>query len=85
MTHRRCQGPRDRNIGGFLVLAYTLELFGVERCMFASNYPVDGLVARFDTILSGFQSIVSGRPHAEQKALFAGNARRIYRFEQGRG
>lgn len=58
----------------------TLELFGTERCMFATNYPVDRLVAGFDTIISGFKAIVARLPRAAQEALFAGNARRIYRF-----
>ena len=33
----------------------TIAIFGVERCMFASNFPVDGLCADFDTIFNGLQ------------------------------
>jgi len=57
-----------------------IEDFGVARCMFASNYPVDGLVASYDTIMAGFKSIVAGRPPAERRALFHDNAARIYRI-----
>jgi predicted TIM-barrel fold metal-dependent hydrolase len=57
-----------------------LDYFGAERCMFASNYPVDNLVASFDTIYSGFKSIVAGLHRDQQAALFARNARRIYRI-----
>ena len=56
----------------------TIDLFGVERCMFASNFPVDGLVATFDQIYRGFAEIVRGFSADERAALFAGNARRIY-------
>lgn len=55
-----------------------LDLFGVERCMFASNFPVDGLCARFATIFHGFAAMVADLTQAEQDALFAANARRIY-------
>ena len=32
-----------------------LSAFGVERCMFASNFPVDSLVASFDDDLRRLQ------------------------------
>ena len=41
------------------VVLAAIELFGVERCMFASNFPVDGLTGSFDTIFSGFKTIVA--------------------------
>jgi predicted TIM-barrel fold metal-dependent hydrolase len=57
-----------------------IDDFGVERCMFASNYPVDGLVATYDTIMGGFKAIVAARPEAARRALFHDNAARIYRI-----
>ena len=59
----------------------TIELFGADRCMFASNFPVDSLCASFDTIFSGFREIVRDFPDNEQRALFNDNARRIYAME----
>lgn len=56
----------------------TIEIFGVERCMFASNFPVDGLVADFETIYRGFMEIVDSFPIDDQRRLFCDNARRIY-------
>lgn len=67
-----------------IVLA-VIDLFGVERCMFASNFPVDSLCATFGTIFDGFQSIVADFSEAEQEALFAGNAQRIYAIGGGYG
>jgi predicted TIM-barrel fold metal-dependent hydrolase len=58
-----------------------IAIFGVERCMFASNFPVDGLCADLDTIFSGFKTIVQGFAAAEQRRLFHDNALRIYRLE----
>ena len=57
-----------------------IDVFGVERCMFASNFPVDSLVADFETIYRGFMRIVEHYPASEQRGLFCDNARRIYRI-----
>ena len=63
------------------IVLTTIELFGVERCMFASNFPVDRICADFKTIFGGFQEMVADFTTAEQNALFADNARRIYAIE----
>ena len=60
------------------IVLTTIELFGADRCMFASNFPVDSLCASFATIFSGFREIVRDFPDNEQRALFHDNARRIY-------
>ncbi len=58
-----------------------IAIFGVERCMFASNFPVDGLCATFDAIFAGFKAIVADLDLAEQRRLFHDNAVRIYRLD----
>jgi predicted TIM-barrel fold metal-dependent hydrolase len=63
------------------VVLAAIEAFGVERSMFASNFPVDSLCASFDTIFSGFRQIVADFAAHEQRALFHDNAVRIYRME----
>src|SRR6185436_14933326 len=40
------------------VVLAAIEAFGVERAMFASNFPVDGLCASFDAIVTGMRAIV---------------------------
>lgn len=62
------------------VVLEVIELFGAERCMFGSNYPVDGLCASFGTIFEGFARIVEGFSAEERSRLFVENARRIYAF-----
>jgi len=59
----------------------TIDIFGADRCMFASNFPVDSLCASFHTIFGGFREIVRGFPAGEQRALFHDNALRIYGME----
>ena len=63
------------------IVRTTIDLFGVERCMFASNFPVDKLCASFATVFGGFAQIVHDLTAAEQRALFHDNARRIYRID----
>jgi predicted TIM-barrel fold metal-dependent hydrolase len=67
------------------IVLTTIELFGVERCMFASNFPVDRICADFATIYGGFQQIVADFSQSEKDALFADNARRIYAIEGAHG
>ena len=59
----------------------TIDCFGVERCMFASNFPVDSICGDFDTIFSGYRAITDGFSDDERVKLFHDNAIRIYRID----
>ena len=63
------------------VVRDAIAIFGAERCLFASNFPVDGLVATFETIFSGFREITRDFGDAEVSKLFHDNAVRIYRID----
>jgi predicted TIM-barrel fold metal-dependent hydrolase len=62
------------------VIRDAITVFGVERCMFASNYPVDSLCGRFDVIYAGFKASVAQLPEAAQRQLFHDNAVKFYRL-----
>jgi predicted TIM-barrel fold metal-dependent hydrolase len=64
------------------VIRDAIAIFGVARCMFASNFPVDSLAGRFDTIYQGFAAAVADRSEAEKRALFHDNALRFYRIRR---
>jgi predicted TIM-barrel fold metal-dependent hydrolase len=55
-----------------------IDAFGVERCAFASDYPVAGLHASFDQIFDSFKTIVADFTDDDCARLFEGNARRLY-------
>jgi L-fuconolactonase len=55
-----------------------IEVFGVDRCCFASNFPVDGLHGTLDELWSAYAAVTAGLPEGERDALFAGNAERLY-------
>lgn len=63
------------------VILDTIEIFGEDRCMFASNFPVDGLVGGMATIYAGFAEATESLGRDTQRKLFAENARRIYRMD----
>lgn len=57
-----------------------IEAFGVERCMFASNFPVDKLFSSYAALFDAFREITAGYSHDERWALFHDNAERYYRL-----
>jgi predicted TIM-barrel fold metal-dependent hydrolase len=57
----------------------TIAIFGADRVMVGSNFPVDGLLATFDTIFSTFKDLTSDLSAQDQRAIFHDNAQRIYR------
>lgn len=63
------------------IVLETIDIFGVDRCMFASNYPVDGVRASYDTIYDAFKMIVAGFPREDQEKLFSRNAAAFYRID----
>jgi predicted TIM-barrel fold metal-dependent hydrolase len=63
------------------IVLSALEIFGVQRAMFASNFPVDGLCAGFDEIYGGFRRIAAQFSAPEQRAVFHDNAVRLYAME----
>jgi L-fuconolactonase len=60
-------------------LEYAIEAFGVDRCMFASNFPVDSMFGTFDELYSVFSAVTAGLDGASRRKLFADNAESVYR------
>jgi predicted TIM-barrel fold metal-dependent hydrolase len=58
----------------------TIEIFGVERAMFASNFPVDKLYSSFEALYGAFRTIVADFRPGEKRKLFHDNAAAAYRL-----
>ena len=56
----------------------TIDVFGVDRCMFGSNFPVDKLYSSFEKLYRSFEYIVKDFNAQEQDKLFLSNAERYY-------
>jgi predicted TIM-barrel fold metal-dependent hydrolase len=57
-----------------------IQAFGVERCMFESNFPVDRTTATYPVVWNSFKKITLGMSATEKEALYSGTASRIYRI-----
>jgi predicted TIM-barrel fold metal-dependent hydrolase len=58
----------------------TIERFGPERCLFASNFPVDSMASNYNRLWKAFSDITIGFSDDERRAMFSGNAQRAYRL-----
>ena len=58
----------------------TIAIFGIERCLFASNFPVDKLANDYDTIWQAFDQITADFSEDERQKLFHDNAAHFYRL-----
>ena len=63
------------------IIRTCIDLFGPDRAMFASNFPVDRLCADFDAIYAGFDCVTRDRSGPERDALFHRTAARVYRIQ----
>lgn len=59
---------------------HTIKVFGPERCMFESNFPVDRLSISYRTLWNGLKKIAADYPEAAQAAMFSGTAKKVYKL-----
>jgi predicted TIM-barrel fold metal-dependent hydrolase len=60
-------------------IEHAIEVFGVDRCLFASNFPVDGMHGSFDDLYTTFVTLAAGLDGDARDKLFATNTERTYR------
>jgi predicted TIM-barrel fold metal-dependent hydrolase len=61
-------------------IEHAIDVFGVDRCMFASNFPVDGMHGTFDELFTAYSEVTAGLDNEARDKLFAANAERVYRI-----
>lgn len=66
--------------GNRRVVREAIEIFGSERCMFASNFPVAGLRIGYRAQIEGLLAILADLDRPALDRLFRDNARRFYRL-----
>lgn len=57
-----------------------IDMFGVNRCMFGSNFPVDSLTSSYSALVSSMKSLLSTCSEEDRHKLFYANAARFYRI-----
>ena len=60
------------------IIQTCIRIFGPDRAMFASNFPVDGVCGSFDTLFSGYSAASHDLSEADRRALFHDTAVRVY-------
>ncbi len=63
------------------IVRTALAIFGIERCMFASNFPVAGLRIGFDQLVVSVSRMLDDLPDADRQRFFVDNAVRFYRLD----
>jgi predicted TIM-barrel fold metal-dependent hydrolase len=62
------------------VMETCIEIFGAERCMFESNFPVDKGMCSYVSIWNAYKRLAAGCSAEEKAELFHGTAARFYRL-----
>lgn len=58
----------------------TEKLFGAERCMFGSNFPIEKLWTSYQELFTAFQDATAGLSKKKRSAIFNDTAARVYRL-----
>lgn len=78
--HTRAEPPSTEELAERMgpLVRHALDVFGVERCFFASNFPMDKPSAPYARIFEAYAAIASERGAPALRALFHDNALRFY-------
>jgi L-fuconolactonase len=82
--HERAVPPSSEELAGAWrqYVEPCIEAFGVNRCMFESNFPPDKQSGGYTELWNAFKRITSGASATEKTALYSGTAARVYRLTQ---
>lgn len=80
--HERPAPPSSQDIATKMAPYYThiIEQFGVERCMFESNFPVDNQSMSYTVLWNAFKRFARDYSDSEKSSLFRNSARSAYRI-----
>ncbi|MFC1971281.1 amidohydrolase family protein [Chloroflexota bacterium] len=82
---KRAKPPSSTELANAMAPYYNLciEQFGVDRCMFESNFPVDMISYSYTVLWNAFKRITEYYSPEERAALFRDTAVRVYRLASG--
>ena len=58
----------------------TVALFGPERCLWGSNFPIEKLWTDYASLIDAYRNVLAYLSEADRAQIFAGTARRLYRL-----
>jgi L-fuconolactonase len=76
----RDQPPSSTELAAYWAphLRWCIETFGVQRCMFESNFPMDRVMCSYRLLWNAFKRIAADATANEKTALFSATARDVY-------
>ena len=80
--HERDKPPSSAELAQDFAPCYLfcIERFGVDRCMFESNFPVDKVSYSYPVMWNAFKRLTAGFSAGERAAPFHDTAARVYRL-----
>ena len=77
---RRSKPVGSEELAGSLkpLMEHCIDQFGVDRCMFESNFPVDKVSYSYNVVYNAFKRLSMGYSSTERSSLFHDNAVRVY-------
>lgn len=81
--HERALPPSSRELADAWrpYVETCIEAFGVERCMFESNFPVDKAMFSYPVVWNAFKRLTAGASAREKACLLHASAARFYQLE----
>ena len=58
----------------------TIGIFGAERCLFGSNFPIEKLWSSYDGLIEAYRAALAGYPMAARDQILSTTAKRVYRI-----
>jgi L-fuconolactonase len=80
--HERAKPPSSQELADAYrpYFETCIDLFGVDRCMFQSNFPVDKAGCSYPVLWNAFKRVTASYSGAEKRALHCATAARVYRL-----
>lgn len=71
-----------RNDAGHIadMVAESVRMFGAERCLFGSNFPIEKIWTSYSDLFEAFRAATASLPEVDQQQIFTNTARRVYRL-----
>jgi predicted TIM-barrel fold metal-dependent hydrolase len=63
-----------------IVVRETVALFGANRCLFGSNFPIEKLWTSYGDLIGAHRAAINHLSSADQAAILGGTAKRVYRL-----
>lgn len=83
--HEQAMPPTSQQLAGATRPYYeaVIELFGPDRCMFESNFPVDKVSCSYGVLWNSFKRVTAAFSSGEKAKLYHDTAARVYRLGTG--